>query len=205
MLEELEICFIDKDSAEHVTTIFGSARPNSTATLQMERHFVGVVTSSSCRRRWERGRVSDFPWLRGRTVSSILSRVQPGARPSEVFSVAVCSSSETSEEPDMHILYLFEVSHLRLHSLCLSHQLMTSFQLAPEFSSGSSTSPVLQPAHGSHSRSTLQASDNASLSEDRIGIQRSHRLGGHAAFLLYHVASEIEGPGRQIKVSICRS
>jgi len=54
-----------------------------------------------------------------------------------------------------------------------------------------------------------QASNNAALNEDRIGIQSSHRrhLGGHAAcFLLFRVASEIElphaGPGRQVKVGI---
>ncbi|KAF8494334.1 hypothetical protein F5888DRAFT_1716809 [Russula emetica] len=50
-----------------------------------------------------------------------------------------------------------------------------------------------------------QASNNAALNEDRIGIESSHRhrLGGLVA-LLYRVASEIEmphaGPGRQVKV-----
>ena len=53
-----------------------------------------------------------------------------------------------------------------------------------------------------------QASNNAALKEDRIGIQSSHRhrLGGHVAFLLYCLASEIEnahvGPGYQVKVGI---
>lgn len=53
-----------------------------------------------------------------------------------------------------------------------------------------------------------QASNNAVLNEDRIGIQscHCHRLGGHATFLLYRVASKIEhphpGPGRQVKVGI---
>jgi hypothetical protein len=47
-----------------------------------------------------------------------------------------------------------------------------------------------------------QALNNAALNEDRIGIESSHRhrLGGHAALLLYRVAREIEiahpDPGR---------
>jgi hypothetical protein len=98
---------------------------------------------------------------------------------------------------------------------------MTSFQLASEFLSGSSTSAGLQPPHYFHSKpaqttqcpcqhaflSALketptneqhrQASNDAAPNEDRIRIQSSHRhrLGGHAAlFLLYRVASEIEIP-----------
>ena len=51
-----------------------------------------------------------------------------------------------------------------------------------------------------------QASNNAALKEDRIGIQSSHRhrIGGYAAFFL--TASKIEiphtGTGRQVKAGV---
>jgi hypothetical protein len=63
---------------------------------------------------------------------------EPGARPSEPSSVAVSISSEKS----LTCIYLPEVSHLRRQLFSQhSHRPMTSFQLAPEFLSGSSTSP----------------------------------------------------------------
>ena len=68
------------------------------------------------------------------------------AGPSELSSIAVSSPSEQS----LTCIYLPEVSLPRL--LCSVTLICLSRQLAPEFLSGSSTSPVLQPADGFHSK-----------------------------------------------------
>jgi len=68
------------------------------------------------------------------------------ARPSELSSIAVSSPSEQS----LTCIYLPEVSLPRLP--CSVILICLSRQLANEFLSGSSTSPVLQPAGGFHSK-----------------------------------------------------
>jgi hypothetical protein len=60
-----------------------------------------------------------------------------------------------SSEKSLTCIYLPEISRLRLQLNCsssISHRPMTSFQLAPEFLSGSASSPVRQPAHDFHSK-----------------------------------------------------
>ena len=71
-------------------------------------------------------------------------------RASELPSIAPSSASEQS----LACIYLPEVSRHRIHALplVLTPNLRRSRQLAPEFLSGSSTSPVLQPANGFHSK-----------------------------------------------------
>jgi hypothetical protein len=123
---------------------------------------------------------------------------EPGARPSEPSFVAVSSSSKKS----LTCVYLPDALRQAVYesncSLSISHRPMTSFQLGPEILSGSSTSPVLQPAHGFHSKSAQatqcprqraflctqrtptseqhrQASNNSTPNDDRIGIQSSPR------------------------------
>ena len=71
-------------------------------------------------------------------------------KPSEPSSIALSSVSEQS----LTCIYLPEVScHPRLGpSLVFTSNLRRTHQMAPEFLSGSSTSPVLQPANGFHSK-----------------------------------------------------
>ena len=74
-------------------------------------------------------------------------------RPSELSSIALSSASEQS----LTCIYLPEVSrHPQATRLALTpaftSNLRRSRQLAPEFLSGSSKSPVLQPADGFHSK-----------------------------------------------------
>lgn len=72
------------------------------------------------------------------------------ARPPESSSIGVSSASEQS----LTCIYLPEVSRRHRPPSLESHgpTTISLVQLAPEFLSGSSTSPVLQPAHGFHSK-----------------------------------------------------
>ena len=75
-------------------------------------------------------------------------------QPTEQPSIAPSRASEQS----LTCIYLPEVSRHPIHALPLAFtsNLRRSRQLAPEFLSGSSTSPVLQPANGFHSKAAAQ-------------------------------------------------
>ena len=97
-------------------------------------------------------------------------------QPTELPSIAPSCASEQS----LTCIYLPEVSRHPIHALPLAFtsNLRRSRQLAPEFLSGSSTSPVLQPANGFHSKAAAQTR-----------VMQSPRQ--HAFF------SALKGPGPQ--------
>ena len=146
---------------------------------------------------WGMTRARDSPWPKRRTVLSILS--VPKCLAQDLRAVFRWSFQLIRDETNMHISS--PTTRARLSQQAITNDPMsTSTRLL--------LSTQRTPTNGQH----RQASINAALNEDRIGIRRSHRRrlgGGHSAFFpLYRVSSEIEiphtGPGRQSKSLHCR-
>jgi len=156
MLEELEKLAVELGQA--LPRIVVTCSTESISLKRMERN--GIVNSSSLLRPPPAVDDENLGGTDTGTERSLIKekrrlvekqQVSEGSqRSSELPSIAPTSASEQS----LACIYLPEVSRHRIHALPLAFTstLRRSRQLAPEFLSGSSTSPVLQPANGFHSK-----------------------------------------------------
>ena len=154
MLEELENLAVELGQA--LPRIVVTCSAESLSMKRMERDAAAVAANSLELLRpppavgYDPGTRLSLAREKHRIIDPEHSPEEP-ARSSEPPSAAIASASEIS----LTCIYLPEVGPS--NSSCSLDILITSFQPAPEFLSGSSTSPVLQPADGLHSKSAAQA------------------------------------------------